>query len=390
MKKKLSNIDLEIQNNPSKQIGLLTGTMSEAIFFGYLYLSTNKKEHFSKANNLINIILSSFEKEDITHTHCSGISGMAWGIQHFIELNLIDCDSKDLLNDINRYLLQFAKKDLSYGNWDFLHGALGVITYIIDLPYYQDYQEELEELMQLLYKQAEKPNENYLKWKMSINNSQDNSEYSYGLSHGSPGIIALATKCFKKGIHTKLSKKIARFTLNDLLSQVFEDKKKCYFPGIINSKGETNYTRLSWCYGDLSIAIILFQFAETFKDKEIKHLAKEIALHTTKRPIYTPLITDAGICHGAIGNAYMFSKLYKITGDKIFETTANKWLDRGLEMGNNKDGLAGFRIQSNSNEIKSYEIDTGILEGISGIGLCLIHFMNPKLRTDWDKFLLLS
>lgn len=387
---KLNEIIYSLNGCLSDDSGLLSGLAGETIFFAYLYLHSKEDKYKEKARSLVDDLLKKFEEDKIGLAHCSGISGIAWSINHLIDLKIIEADSRIMFFDINQYILKFAKRDLSFGNWDFLHGALGVVAYIIDLPYYKDYQNELEGLIQLLYEQGEKPSEKTIRWKAFNVTPEKEKEYSYGLSHGAPSILAIVIKCYKKGIHRKLSKKIARFILNDMLLEVFENKKECYFPGVINSKGERSNTRLSWCYGDLSIAIILFQFSETFKDKKTLKLANEVALHTTNRPIYTPSITDAGICHGAIGNAYMFSILYQKTKNKIFITVANKWLERGLEMGNHKTGLAGFRILTNKLGQSSFETETGILEGISGIGLCLIHFINPELRSDWNKFLLLS
>jgi lantibiotic biosynthesis protein len=63
---------------------------------------------------------------------------------------------------------------------------------------------------------------------------------------------------------------------------------------------------------------------------------------------------------------------------------SNYWYDQTLKMGSRNDGLAGYKFLSQQGWANEYNL----LEGVSGIGLSLLSFLDPSF--SWDECLLIS
>jgi len=74
-------------------------------------------------------------------------------------------------------------------------------------------------------------------------------------------------------------------------------------------------------------------------------------------------VVGAGFCHGAIGLAHIFNRLYQANGEPVFREAARRWF--------------------------GHVLDESQLEGAAGIGLALLAAMTP-LEPRWDRLFLLS
>jgi len=104
-----------------------------------------------------------------------------------------------------------------------------------------------------------------------------------------------------------------------------------------------------------------------------------------RRDVKKEFVMDAGICHGAAGIAHIFNRVYQKTGNETFKEAALFWIDDCLKKSCFNDGLAGYKVWRKDGWITQ----TGLLEGIAGIGLVLLSAISD-IEPDWDECLLLS
>jgi hypothetical protein len=102
---------------------------------------------------------------------------------------------------------------------------------------------------------------------------------------------------------------------------------------------------------------------------------------------------DAGLCHGAFGNAHIFRRLYGATRDDCFLEAALRWVRAGFAMRREGLGLAGFRawspVRSDEPQRDPWVAEPGLLEGICGIGLVLLGLIS-SVEPKWDEALMVN
>lgn len=384
---------LSADNNlDNKNSGLLTGAAGTALFFHHLNQIIPNESHHDNCLRYIEKSIDAIENQQLGYTFCSGISGIAWGLEYFSEQELFEVGEEDFLSELDIQLYNCSMSDIENNNVDFLHGGVGGIAYFLNrLP--NIYAENcLQDFAHLLWEKAEKE-KNEIKWKNSFN--QERTEpylikgYNLGLSHGIPSIISVLIKIYNKNIAKNKCKELISGSIEWLLNQKLPTSYDSIFPNSVGSTIEMNNSRLSWCYGDLGIASTLWQAGKVLNNEIWKQEAINILLHSSKRKdLKENSILDAALCHGTAGIAHIFNRFYKETGIKTFDKSRWYWLEQTLKMAKWEDGLAGYKTWQGD---QGWQNEGGLLEGIAGIGLALLGFLTDDVNDlAWDSCLLLS
>jgi hypothetical protein len=140
---------------------------------------------------------------------------------------------------------------------------------------------------------------------------------------------------------------------------------------------------LGWCYGDLTIALTLARVGQTLERQDLVDEAKRIGLHAAMRDENSAMVKDAGICHGSAGLMLIFQMLNEIIPMPEFEKASDYWFENTI-VRFKENGLEGFYANKAGNLIE----ETGLLEGYSGVGLCLL--ARQGISPDWADALLLT
>ncbi|OFY94809.1 MAG: hypothetical protein A3K10_11630 [Bacteroidetes bacterium RIFCSPLOWO2_12_FULL_31_6] len=380
----ISYVKSTIKNGKEENNDLISifGNETGAILF-----LINNKISIGDNNEYIEYLLKKqitylISKNEIPNFNFSyGITGMGWLIQFLTRENLIDIDSTELLLEIDEIAFNYSIRLLDINNHDFLHGAVGNAIYLIerinDNKLVVKYLEEIVSKLYTLCKRDEKG----IYW---VDNYSKNDELSINLSlsHGLASKIVFLSKIVELGINRDIASELLTGSIKFMLKSKNTDKNLSIFPSSIGYQN----SRLGWCYGDLGISIALWQAGVVLQNDKVKQEAIEICLHTTKRrtPEQT-LVKDASFCHGTAGIAHIYNRMYCSTGKIEFKKAANYWIEETLKMATFEDGLVGYKTW-NTNK---YENDYSLLNGITGIGLVLLSYINDEEPT-WDKCLLLS
>ncbi|NMC99594.1 MAG: lanthionine synthetase C family protein [Bacteroidales bacterium] len=390
MENKLKKIISEIKINETynDNVGILGGNSGVFIFlllYSELY-SDNKA--FNLALKIIQKNMRIINNGKINYSYCNGISGYLYSLLFLSKNNYINKNVfVDILDYFDNYIYNCMISDIKLNKFDFLHGAIGNGMYLINrIDNNRNAIKYIEELVENLYNIAEIEEDGSIKWLSVVKYETQKKAYNLSLSHGSASIIAFLLKVLEKNIYIEKSKtliigaiKYIKKNQNNLTNY------NSYFPSWIDNEKENLESRLAWCYGDMGISIVLYNASKVLKDKKLEEYALEILEYsTTRKNLGKNMVIDAGLCHGTAGIASMFYRMYWNTKDEKFKNAAAYWFEKTMEKGKYYDGLAGYKTWHGE-----WVNDISLLDGISGIGLAYLSWIN-QTEPFWDECLLLS
>jgi len=369
----------------NSQLGLLSGDSGIAIF----------KLHYSKAfgerNDLDVVLLRSFKainKGDYNPFFCGGISGFLYLFEVLKKENLLIDDpiSKKDFDTLNNYLLKRYYLSISNGNCDFLHGAEGILFYFLNSNSSIKKADLIIEYLNYLENSRIYFGRSFAIYSSISSTNGMKNVFNLGMAHGMASTIRILTKIYESNENSLIKERSIKLLkgIVDFYFQVRIQDEICSFSN--RAFDESSFSRLAWCYGDLSIGIALMGASKLFQDELVGNEALNICLKTTSRTSNENTgIKDAGICHGTAGLALMYSNLFDKSRIKEFKDASDFWVNKTIEKATFKDGVGGFKSYTNG----GFQNEYSLLEGASGIGLVLLSTVFEKLYS-WDDCLLIS
>lgn len=376
--------------------GLLSGYSGIALFYAYYYQLTGKKKYRGQVYEIVEKTLCGLANKPITLSHCSGISGIAWCIQHLMQQGFIGRNEvENIFEETDEALSAYMKYELKSNHYDFLHEGLGTMLYFSDKLPDTNAQAYLEEAVGYLEK-AMDTNANGRSWidYSTLKNKTGRQSFAYnaGISHGVPAILSVLSILYEKNIAREKVLPLIYDGTQWLLNIKNKPSKKyiSLYPTTITNKYssvQAKQSRLGWCYGDLSVAIAMHNIGTRLQNAEYLQEAYRLFDYTlSKRNLENGGIADASLCHGSMGVSHIYRRAYLATGDSMLLKGAEKWLQHTLEMTTWQDGLAGFKYYT----VQGYENNYNLLEGVAGIGLSLITALDKNIIPAWDRCMLMS
>jgi len=376
----------------SENIGLHGGTSGVALFLTYYdYIIHCKKEVSPITIDILEHNIKCIDNGCRQYTICDGISGFGWLCEHLKKLEMLRKEDIEFLDDLDPFLYNMMIIDIQRGNYDYLHGALGVGSYFITRFYRKEVHEYLEKLLTGLEKTGFLCENGAVKWISVIRSETGDKGYNISLSHGMSSIAVFLIRLHKLNFEIDRVDKLLIRTMKYIIEQAtFREGRISYFPTFSKESSAGNYdSRLGWCYGDLGIAHVLWQAANILKNENWENAAiKILNYNSNRRDLRRNAINDAGLCHGSSGVAHIFWNLYLNTHIHVFKEAVDFWFNITIQMAKYNDGLAGFkawRTERFGGPVKTYSL----LEGIAGIGLFLLSYLDGS-GTAWDECLMLS
>lgn len=375
------------------RFSLMGGAAGVAI---YLCSYGNAFEHhdaFDKGLGLIEAIFGNIGSEAILDTHAGGLSGIGWTLEHFVQSGYIECDTNMVLEDCDQILSEAMIKNITVNdNWDFLHGALGNALYFLKRKSYPKAEAALKAYLDAFSTKAERDPKGGLKWRSVVFPKENETMwvYNFALAHGMAASIALLGKICKQYPKLTLAKELLMETFTYYQNhQHMHKESDQFYPSWIKAEesGEDGpSSRLAWCYGDPGIGSAFITAGRAANEKAlIDHGLELIRNGIHKDDLKSAGVHDACVCHGSSSLSHMYNRAYQYSGEQVFKDAAIHWLDITHRMLQNDKFPLGYFIY----HIDEYEFDTSMLEGISGMGLCLLAAITDQ-EPDWDECLLIS
>jgi len=377
-----------IRNEIPEHLGLYDGKFGILIFLYYYSIYSKDSEFIQLTDNYTDKLLYELIEKKVSHTFCSGLSGILYGIDFLRLNNFVDIDIEDVEPLFNDYIIAKTDLDIQNNHHNFMHGALGAGLYFIKK---RSHLEEINKLIEHLYQTAEKDKVgNRICWKSSLGLSGKRG-YNIALSHGISSIILFLSRIKQADIIHPYLDELLKGSVNYVLSQEIDyNTYGCYFP--CQSKEKPGKSRLAWCYGDLGVAYALWRAGKVTHNENWKNKALEVFIFSAnRRSILDTMTQDAGICHGTAGIVMFFNRIYKETNLTLFKEVTDYWIKETLNYASFKeDGLVGYRTYGHDKNMEEeLNPDYPPLTGIAGIGLVLLTHLHTD-QPQWDELFLLS
>ncbi len=378
----------------SEHIGLLSGRSGLALFQFYCAKYFDDDSYAEVGVEILSSITESIDNGYSYATYCNGIAGFCWTVQHLVEHDFIDLDVKELLDPFDSFLFFQQEFELNNGNYDFLHGAMGYAFYFLsrylgssDNESREKYETFLESFV-LRMEEMAIPDGPDFKWESVLDEEKGDKVFNLGLSHGMSSIVYFFCRLYDASILRDKLTPLINGAIGYILR--FENKGETgfsLFPNwIVPGSPPEHHSRLAWCYGDIGIAIALGTVGRTFGKPDLETKSEEILLHSAKRVrVEETIVVDAGFCHGSYGNAHMFESFAARFKNDRFKEIAEFWLTDGIDK-HTGDALEPYRQYNHMRDSWAFDID--VLEGVAGIGLCMIDYLSEENNT-WDECLML-
>lgn len=382
---KLNEIDKILFRLNVEDCSLLEGNAGILLFYLHLYKNNRKSIYLDKINALTNKCIKALSLQTMPFTFCSGVAGIVWVLVQVQKSNLLSFN-KGLFKEIDIFLLKSSLFQMERNNYDYLHGALGSILFWLERLPDSEVETYIEAVIVKLIEKSE-IKDGCAMWRDGLT---EQCRYDMGLSHGIPSILVILSLVYSKGILKEQCKNIIHQGVRWILKSK-STSGKCVFPSYFQEdhKFMSKYSRLGWCYGDLGVAIMLWQVGKRLINPLLQEEAINVIKKTcNRRNLKNNDIYDAGLCHGSIGVAFIYKRFYNWTGQNEFKKNSDYWYSKSLEFANFKDGHAGYKTWQGKAKIK-YINDHSLLEGLTGIGLALLSEVS-KDDPDWDRCLLIS
>lgn len=377
-------------SKPSSNIGLLSGVTGQALFFHEYYAYNSDIRYIHKRDSLIETAVDLvYEQAEHSATYATGLAGFASGLRYIYPLDMIsDILDPSFFQEIDYFLLNCLRDEASRGNFDFLHGSVGICWYFL----FSKDSELVHKSINILLRELEGQlvvRGNGVAWKKYAKGQTQNF-YDLGLSHGVPAILVILCKIslikdFKKRAHYLISGVLT------LMENSMLDPKQYYsfFPySVDNNNSLKTGSRLAWCYGDLGVCCALWTAYETTKNLGIKNLVENILDFSCQRMAKNDnSVFDASFCHGSAGIGFIFLFFYKKYSKQVYLDTARYWYEQTLSFAVYPDSPTGYKTFSPTEE-DCWQNEDNLIEGVTGVGLSLLSLLNQRL--SWGKLLLVN
>jgi len=320
----------------------------------------------------------------------SGWAGLGWMTTH------LNAEEDSVAVQLDRLL------DASLKNWprrqgyDLIGGLVGVGVYFVERLPIESAKRGLELVLDRLQEEAVELEEGITwitapeflpRWQRE---RAPNGYYNLGVAHGVPGVCWLLAKVCEAGIEVARAERLLRRSLRWLRSNQ-PDPERAELPSwIAPGVDRQPNRRMAWCYGPLGAAAVTLQAANAICDRESIHWARSLALACAAVPPDQAQVRDAGLCHGAAGNAQIFYRLARNEGDAEFREGASAWFRATLNHRRAGEGVGGYRMWGDlGNDRLGWLNDGSFLTGSAGVGLALLAGFS-EIEPKWDRLLLLS
>ncbi|MBC8068923.1 MAG: hypothetical protein IAG13_11370, partial [Deltaproteobacteria bacterium] len=175
--------------------GLLNGQCGAALFHAYAYRWTEDDGHLESLQRVIERSLAALAVERPSPSHCGGLAGIAWCLQHLIHEGFLEAgEPGDVFTQIDPVLAAAMTDGLARGQHDFLHEGLGIALYFLDKLPDPAAREHLERAVACLEATAVRDRDE-VRWQDQLTREgAAEPSYNLGLAHGTPGILVVLAR----------------------------------------------------------------------------------------------------------------------------------------------------------------------------------------------------
>jgi lantibiotic modifying enzyme len=375
-----------------RSTGLFSGRAGITLLFGYLAKAFPGGEYEEITYNYLEELRESLTTKSMTHTLSSGKAGIGFVFQHLRNIGLIDPAEGLDLHQLDQQISAGADIDFFNGNWDPMHGLVGLGLYFIERHKETGEHQHLEKIVDHLASLVVRERECFL-WASNRSEQEHRPAFNFGMAHGMPGLLSFLAQVYELGIRREIIKMLIPSGLDYLLSYRTTRDRLYSFPiSVSPPTRESGRSRIQpswrhgWCYGDLGMANALLHCGRALGEPEWRQKGLNIARRTTAIHFEYAGCEDAPFCHGTTGLVHQYNRLFQATQDQRFKDAAEHWLkmtmDHYYQPGRYPGGYAYRIFDEDENRLVGIT-SFGLLEGITGIALVYLYYLH-NTEPGWD------
>jgi hypothetical protein len=369
------------------------GAAGVALLFGYATLSGSgsaRSQFHQRTHAWLDQAVAQSERMAGNLSLYLGYTGLGWAADHLIHQRLLAVD-EDPNIDLDQALLDHLHPRTWKGRAELVEGLAGLGLYAIDRRGRGRSPMILARVLQILDDRAERGPEG-LAWfdgpevlYPQALEAMPDGLFNLGLSHGNPGVLGFLAEA------APLSPKAGRL-LEEAAAWLVAQKDPHpdgSFYGFGFARGQRSRnpdgSRLSWCYGDLGISLVMLLAARRHHRVDWEREALALGRACATRPDPFRGVDEAGLCHGALGNGHLFNRLYQATGAPEARVAALAMYHAGLERWETGVKVSGSVARAAGTG--DARADLELLRGAAGVGLALLAG-TTTIEPQWDRHLL--
>lgn len=379
--------------DPGQSNSLFKGPWGALLFMFYYEQYVDEKADNAAA--LLEKIYAGYTPEEgLNYSFCSGHTGPFWLLDHLNRHQFVEMDMDYLASDFITATIAQSAYHIECKNFDFLHGSIGMCNFLLGFTGRADVKAHLEYFVTTLFA-ASKMTDKGRSLPIFYTHEEPAGEFvdAFSLAHGSCSALILLAKIYQAGIATAMCQQLITESISFMLQHKIErapDSLAALYPAILDGNYASANSRLSWCYGDLNVAICLWQCGKVLSEKSWMEEALYIMHYNTARVTDEAAgIVDNCICHGASGIAAFYRKFWFETKDPAFYTCAAYWHNKTMEKISFSEDGSKHGIKVWQGKDKQWDYSWDLLDGGSGVGLSILsHLQDHPLA--WDECFLIS
>ena len=380
----------------------------ESLLYGYLGLVSDDPQWIEHATLRLN---GEIERAPELRQHLSlygGLCGLGWVIEHLSRAlaeepappeNGVPPAAADEPGDVNADIDALVLFDLRQRPWivyDLISGLVGVGIYFLERLPRNTAKKGIRAVIDGIERLSESADpgiawftgpELLPDWQRTL---CPGGYYNLGVAHGIPGILFFLSEAIAAGVEEPRAGRLLEGGMRWLMAQQRAAGSLARFSSWLPSS-ESRGARLAWCYGDLGILAVALQVARRAGRQDWSDFAHALLDNCLSWPAEQAGAIDAPLCHGAVGIAHIFNRIYQSEGDVRCREAALKWYQTALDMRRPGEGVGGFLVAAKPDPSGPtvWEASPNFLDGSIGIALALLSALEP-IAPDWDRLLLLS
>jgi lantibiotic modifying enzyme len=388
--------DLPAAADP-RDASLAGGSAGIAVFLAYLEAARPGRGHGDQALRHLERAVEAMGQVDAPPLLFAGFPGVAWALEH-LQGRLFESPGEDLGEEAAIQIARHLGQSPWPHHFELIGGAAGLGVYALErLP--RPYGEEcLRRAVARLAETAERREDGVAWWTPrawlapSSAGPGEAGYYNLGVSHGVPGVIAFLGEALAAlgPLAPPETRTLLAGAVAWLLAQKLPAGSHSVFPGSVAPGSTPAPTRISWCYGDLGIALALLGAARRAGEPAWEAEALALGRAAAARPFDGSGVVEPGLCHGAAGAAHLFNRLFQASGEPVFAAAARGWIARTYALRRPAGGLAGFSAWlPDADGGLGWRDEPGLLTGAAGVGLALLAAAT-SIAPAWDRLLLVA
>ena len=297
----------------------------EALLFAYLAVARDDERLLDLTGERLNLATEKIRRSARGLGLYGGICGLAWTVQHLssslgIEFQSDSDEGNDdsLLTSVDTFLISRLQSGPWTGDYDLISGLVGIGIYFLERMPSDSAAQGIKLIIHELERLSQRT-EAGITWFTPPELIPDAQReiapggyYNLGVAHGIPGVLFLLSEVAALGIEQERVSAMLESAMEWFLAQARPSSSTVRFSGWVptpESRGDQR-GRLSWCYGDLGILAVLTQIAKRTGHPKWQTFTAGLLDECVSRPDVFNGLVDPMLCHGTMGNAHIFTRLY--------------------------------------------------------------------------------